>query len=107
MINLLREVAHGDFYEKKRYVQSVRLLNSMKAHGVKQKDIATVLDVHESRVSLYKKQYRHNPTEKCPRPGPASQLSDVFEVVENFIDAKIETVKPSRWLFSWAFSPTS
>ena len=107
MIHLLDEVAQGDFYEKKRFTQAVRMLNAMKKHGVKQKDIATVLDLSEGRVSSYKTHFRHNPTEECPRPGLPSQLSDVYEVVKNFIDAKIEMGKPSPWRFSWASSSTS
>ena len=70
MITLLLEVAQGDFYdEKKRFTQGVRLLNAVKAHGVKQMDIAVVLGVSESWVSGRFKHYRHNPTEECPRSG--------------------------------------
>ena len=88
MVNLLREVAQGDFYEKKRFTQGVRLIKLMKVYGVKQKDIAVVLDVSEGLVSQYKKHYRNNPTEEPPRSGAPSALSDAYEVIKNFIDAK-------------------
>ena len=71
------------------------MLKVMKKYGVKQKDIATVLDLSEGRVSSYKTHFRHNPTEECPRPGLPSQLSDVYEVVKNFIDSKNRDLKPS------------
>ena len=79
---LLLEAAQGDFYEKKRFTQGVRLLNAMKPHGVKQKDIAAVLDVSESLVSSWKRHFRHNPTEEPPRSGAPSTLSDVYEVIK-------------------------
>ena len=70
MEGLLREVAQGDFFVKRRYTQGVRLLNAMKPRNVKQMDIAVVPDVSESRVSIWKKQYRHNTAEEPPRSGP-------------------------------------
>ena len=97
MEGLLHEVAQGDFYAKIRYTQGVRLFNAMKPHGVKQKDIAVVLDVSESRISSWVKQYRHNPTEEPPRSGAPSALSDVYEVVKTSSTPKITVEKPSRW----------
>ena len=88
MLTLLHEVAQGDFFEKKRFTQGVRMVRVMKIHKVKQKDIAVVLDVSESWVSNCYKHYRHNPTEECPRSGPPSEISDVYEVIKYFIDAK-------------------
>ena len=64
MITLLHEVAQGDFFEKKRFTQGVRMVRVMKVNKVKQKDIAVVLDVSESWVSNCYKHYRHNPTEE-------------------------------------------
>ena len=88
MLSLPGEVAQGDFFEKKRFTQGVRMVRVMKIHKVKQKDIAVVLDVSESWVSNCYKHYRHNPTEECPRSGPPSEISDVYEVIKYFIDAK-------------------
>ena len=85
---LLLEVARGDFWTQKRRVQGVRLLRLMKVFGLFQKDIAAVLDVSETVISRYAKQLRKNPTEEPPRSGPPSELSDVFDQIENFIDAK-------------------
>ena len=70
MTALLLEVAQGDFYDKKRFTQGVLLLNAMKPHSVKQKDIAVVLGVSESLVSSWKRLFRHNTTEEPPRSGP-------------------------------------
>ena len=78
----------GVFFEKRGYTQGVRLLNAMKQHGVEQKDIAVVLDVSESLVSSWKKRFRNNPTEEPPKSGAPSELSDVYEVIKNFIDTK-------------------
>ena len=80
MEGLLREAAQGDFFEKKSFTQGVRLINAMKPHGVKQKDIAAVLNVSESLVSSWKRHFRHNPTEEPPRSGAPSTLCDVYEV---------------------------
>ena len=88
VMDMLLEVARGDFFEKPRFTQGVRLVNAMKVYKVKQKDIAVVLGVSESWVSQCYKHYRHNPTEEQPRSGPPSPLSDVYGVIKNFIDAK-------------------
>ena len=45
VLTLPHEVAQGDFFEKKRFTQGVRMVRVMKVHKVKQKDIAVVLDV--------------------------------------------------------------
>ena len=45
MITIAHEVAQGDFFEKKPYTHGVLLIEVVKLHGVKQKDIAVVLDV--------------------------------------------------------------
>ena len=66
----------------------------MKVHGVKQKDIAVVLGVSESLVSNCCKHHRHNPTEEPQRSGPPSELSDVYEEIKNFINAKNNSNQP-------------
>ena len=85
---LLQEIAQGDFWTKKRAVQAIRLAASRKKYGIKQYEIGKVLDVSETIISRNVKRYKKTATEEPPRSGPKSQLSDVFGVIQNFIDAK-------------------
>ena len=85
---LLEEVAHDDFWRRERFVQVVRMLDAKDAHGVKQVDIATVLDIDKGLVSRYKKYHRYNPFESRPRSGPKSVLDEVFPQIQFFIDGK-------------------
>ena len=58
---LLDEVARDDFWRRDRFVQIVRMIDEMDAHGVKQNDIAFVLDVSKALVSRYKNTIKATP----------------------------------------------
>ena len=85
---LLDEVARDDFWRRERFVQIVRMIDGKDAHGVKQNDIAFVLNVSKALVSRCKKYHRHNPIESRPRSGPKSVLDEIFPKIQFFIDGK-------------------
>ena len=85
---LLDEVAQEDFWRRERFVQIVRMLDGMDVHGVKQNDIAFVLNVSKALVSRCKKYHRNNPIECRPRSGPKSVLDEIFPKIQFFIDGK-------------------
>ena len=91
--SLLEEVGREDFWRRERFVQVVRMLDVMDAYGVKQVDIATVLDVDKSLVSRYKKYHRYSPVESRPRSGPKSVLDEVFPQIQFFVDGKTAKVR--------------
>ena len=86
--NLIREVGHGDFWTKTRGVQISRMLSRNEAYGVMQTEIATVLGVSKSLITRKKRQLEKNPDETSLSPGKPSQLSVVFPLLENFIEAE-------------------
>ena len=88
MVRLLNEVCDGDFWEKKRFVQIIRLLDGMGFFQVAQCDIAAVLDVSRCLVTRTKQYHRHHPEEVRPSSGRPSPRNEVFPLVENFIDEK-------------------
>ena len=88
MVRLLNEVGDGDFWEKKRFVKIIRLLDGMGFFQVAKCDIAAVLDVSCSLVTRIKQYHRHHPEEVRPSSGRPSPLSEVFPLVENLTDEK-------------------
>ena len=78
MANLIEEVGHGDFWTTTPDVQISMMLARNKAHGVCQKDIATVLGVSDSLVTRINQRQEERPGESPRRPGRPSELSDVF-----------------------------
>ena len=59
--SLLDEVAHDDFWRWERFVQIVRMIDWMDTYGVKQNDIAFVLDVSKALVSCCKSAIKATP----------------------------------------------
>ena len=59
--SLLDRVANDDFWRRDRFVQIVRMIDWMDTNGVKQNDIAFVLDVSKALVSRYKSTIKATP----------------------------------------------
>ena len=85
---LLEEVGRDDFWEKSRYVQVVRLLDHKDDFRVPQTDIAKLFDLSDNIVSRYKRYLRKHPEEERRLSGRRSEIRDVFQLLENFIDEK-------------------
>ena len=86
--SLLDRVANDDFWRRDRFVQIVRMIDWMDTYGVKQNDIAFVLDVSKALVSRYKKYHQSNPIECRPRSGPKSDLEQIYPQIQFFIDGR-------------------
>ena len=84
--DLFEEVDDDDFWTSPRIVQVQRMLARKDAYQVLQTDIATILGIDDARVTHLKQQLQENPDGTRRRPGRPSQLSDVFPLLENFID---------------------
>ena len=78
MTNLVREVGHGDFWTRPRFVPFSRMLASKDSHGVRQTEISMVLGVSKSLVTRIKQQDENGQDETPQRPGRLSQLTVVF-----------------------------
>ena len=91
---LLLEVGQGDYWEQRRYVQVVRLLDGKDDYEVLQTDIAKLMDLSDNIVSRYKRYHRLHPGEERRLSGRPSEIRDVFPRLENFIDDRNKADKP-------------
>ena len=94
VLALLLEVGQGDFWEKKRYVQVVRLLDRKDDYRVLQTDIAKIVDLSDNIVSRYKRYHHLHPEEERRLSGRPSEIRDVFELLERFVDERNQADKP-------------
>ena len=94
VLALLLEVAQGDYWEKKRYVQVVRLLDHKDDFGVFQTDIAKVMDLSDNIVSRYKRYHRLHPDKESRLSGRPSEIRPVFPSLEKFVDDRNKADQP-------------
>ena len=94
VLALLLEVAQGDYWEKKRYVQVVRLLDHKDDFRVFQTDIAKVMDLSDNIVSRYKRYHRLHPEEERRLSGRPSEIRPVFPSLEKFVDDRNKADQP-------------
>ena len=94
VLALLLEVGHGDYWEQKRYVQVVRLLDRKDDYHVLQTDIAKIMDLSDNIVSRYKRYHLLHPDEERRLSGRPSEIRDVFGLLEEFVDERNRADKP-------------
>ena len=88
MMALFFEVEEG-FWEKPRNVQLLELMLKKTGVTITQKDIAEVMDVHPSLMTKIKHYHQEHPDCVFMPRGRPSELSDVFNDLQNFIDNEL------------------
>ena len=88
MMALFFEVEEG-FWEMPRNVQLLELILKKTDVTITQKDVAEVMDVHPSLMTKIKRYYQAHPHCTFMPRGRPSELSDVFNDIQNFIDSEL------------------